>query len=161
MDSLTKSAITTTLHCLAGCAIGEVLGLVLGTLFGWSTSTTILVAIGLAFFFGYLFTITPILRTGIVIGTAIRITLAADTVSIATMEIIDNAIILAIPGAMDAGLNSLLFWGSLAVALFVAFWVTVPINRYLIQRGLGHAVVHKYHQHTTKDTSTHDNMHHH
>ena len=161
MDILTKSAINATLHCLAGCAIGEILGLVLGTAFGWSTGVTILVAVGLAFFFGYAFTITPILRSGVAIGAAIKITLAADTASIVTMEIVDNAIVLAVPGAMEAGLSSMLFWGSLAASLFIAFWVTVPINRFLIKRGRGHAVVHQFHDKSAETPDAQTHVHHH
>jgi hypothetical protein len=142
---LTRLAVSATLHCLTGCAIGEVLGLVLATWWGWSDGPSIALAVALAFLFGYAFTIGPVLRSGLELKTAIRVALAADTLSILTMEIVDNAILLAIPGAMDAGLTSPLFWGSLAFALAVAFVVTVPVNRALIARGKGHAVVHQYH----------------
>jgi hypothetical protein len=142
---LTRMAISATLHCLTGCAIGEVLGVVIGTALGWDTAPTIVLAIVLAFVFGYSFTIAPVLRAGLGLGAALGVALAADTISIAVMEIVDNAILLLIPGAMDAGLDSALFWGSLAVALAVAFVVTVPVNRALIRRGKGHAVVHQYH----------------
>ncbi|HEX8759085.1 MAG TPA: DUF4396 domain-containing protein [Pseudonocardiaceae bacterium] len=138
-------AVTATAHCLTGCAIGEILGLVIGTALGWSNGATIILAIALAFLFGYLFTIIPVLRSGLTLGAALGVALAADTISITVMEIVDNAIMLFIPGAMDAGLNTWLFWGALAVALAVAFVVTVPINRALIRRGKGHAVVHQYH----------------
>lgn len=142
---LNRLAVSATLHCLTGCAIGEVLGLVIGTALGWSDGATIVLAIALAFLFGYSFTIVPVLRSGIALGAAVGVALAADTVSIAVMEIVDNAILLLIPGAMDAGLDSLLFWGSLAVALAIAFVVTLPVNRAMIRRGRGHAVVHRYH----------------
>lgn len=142
---LNRLAITATAHCLTGCAIGEILGLVIGTALGWSTVATIVLAVALAFVFGYSFTIVPVLRSGLALGAAVGVALAADTLSITVMEIVDNAILLAIPGAMDAGLASPLFWGSLAVALLVAFVVTVPVNRAMIRRGRGHAVVHRYH----------------
>ncbi|MGH3898154.1 MAG: DUF4396 domain-containing protein [Pseudonocardiaceae bacterium] len=138
-------AVTATAHCLTGCAIGEILGLVIGTALGWGNGPTIVLAVALAFLFGYAFTIVPVLRSGLALGAALGVALAADTVSITVMEIVDNAIMLVIPGAMDAGLTSWLFWGALAVALAVAFVVTVPVNRALIRRGKGHAVVHQYH----------------
>jgi hypothetical protein len=144
--ALTRLAVSATLHCLTGCAIGEILGLVLATWWGWSDLPSIVLAIALAFVFGYALTIWPVLRSGLPLKSAITIALAADTLSILTMEIVDNAILLAIPGAMDAGLTSPLFWGSLAVALAIAFAVTVPVNRALIDRGKGHAAVHQYHQ---------------
>ncbi len=143
--ALTRLAVSATAHCLTGCAIGEVLGLVIGTALGWGTGATIALAVGLAFLFGYSFTIVPVLRSGLAWGAAIGVALAADTLSITVMEIVDNAIMLVIPGAMEVGLGSPLFWGALAVALAVAFVVTVPVNRALIKRGKGHAVVHQYH----------------
>lgn len=146
-SELTKLAVSATLHCLTGCAIGEVLGMVIGTALGWSDFATIALAIVLAFFFGYAFTIGPVLRSGLPLRQAIRVALAADTVSIAVMEIVDNAVMLGIPGAMESGLTSFLFWGSLAFSLAVAFVVTVPVNRWLIARGRGHAVVHEHHHH--------------
>ena len=142
---LTKSAISATVHCLTGCAIGEVLGMVIGTAFGLHNATTIILSIVLAFFFGYALTIRPVLAVGIPFAGAIKVALAADTLSILTMEIIDNTVLVVVPGAMDAGLASLLFWGSLAFSLAVAFVVTVPVNRWLIGRGKGHAVMHEYH----------------
>jgi hypothetical protein len=142
---LNRLAVSATLHCLTGCAIGEVLGLVIGTALGWSDTATIVLAVVLAFFFGYSFTIVPVLRSGLALGAAIGVAFAADTLSITVMELVDNAIVLLIPGAMEAGVDSLLFWGSLAVALAIAFVVTVPVNRWLIGRGKGHAVVHQYH----------------
>jgi hypothetical protein len=142
---LTRMAITATLHCLTGCAIGEVLGMVVGTGLGWDNAATVVLSIALAFLFGYSFTITPVLRSGLGLRAALGVALAADTVSIATMEVVDNAVVLLIPGAMDAGPASLLFWASLAISLVIAFVVTVPVNRALIRRGKGHAVVHRYH----------------
>jgi hypothetical protein len=142
---LTRMAITATLHCLTGCAIGEVLGMVVGTGLGWDNAATVVLSIALAFLFGYSFTLAPVLRSGLGLRAALGVALAADTVSIATMEVVDNAVVLAIPGAMDAGPGSLLFWGSLAISLVIAFVVTVPVNRALIRRGKGHAVVHHHH----------------
>jgi Domain of unknown function (DUF4396) len=144
---LTRTAISATLHCLTGCAIGEVLGMVLATWWGWSTAPSIALAIVLAFAFGYSLTMTPVLRSGVPLRRAIGVALAADTVSIATMELMDNAFILAVPRAIDAGLGDPLFWWSLAVSLLVAFVLTVPVNRAMIARGKGHAVVHQYHHH--------------
>jgi hypothetical protein len=143
--SLNRLAFSATAHCLTGCAIGEILGLVIGTALGWSNWPTIALAVGLAFLFGYSFTMVPLLRGGIALGTAVGLALAADTLSIAVMEIVDNAIILAVPGAMEAGLTSLIFWSSLALALAIAFVAAFPVNRYLIARGRGHAVVHAHH----------------
>jgi hypothetical protein len=143
--ALTRLAVSATLHCLTGCAIGEVLGLVLATWWGWSNGPSIVLAIALAFLFGYALTMAPVLRSGLPLRAAIKVALAADTLSILTMEIVDNVIILAVPGAMEAGLTSPLFWGSLIVSLAVAFAITVPVNRALIARGKGHAVVHQYH----------------
>jgi hypothetical protein len=134
-----------TLHCLVGCAIGEVLGLVIGTALGLSTGATIALAVGLAFLFGYALTLTPVLRSGVALKAALAVTLAADTVSITVMEVVDNSVMLVVPGAMEAGLGSTLFWGALAFSLAVAFVVTVPVNRWLIARGRGHAVVHGIH----------------
>jgi hypothetical protein len=144
-SNLTKLAISATLHCLTGCAIGEVLGMVIGTALGWSNLSTIALAVALAFVFGYALTIRPVLKSGVPLRTAIGVAFAADTVSIAVMEIVDNGVMLAVPGAMEAGLGSWLFWVSLAFALAVAFVITVPVNRWLISRGKGHAVVHQYH----------------
>jgi hypothetical protein len=138
-------AFSATVHCLTGCAIGEVLGMVIGTALGWSDWQTIALAVVLAFFFGYSLTMLPLLRGGLVLATAVPIAFAADTVSITIMEIVDNAIMLAIPGAMEAGLTNLLFWGSLAFALVVAGAAAYPVNRWLIARGRGHAVVHEHH----------------
>ncbi|MFC7534041.1 DUF4396 domain-containing protein [Actinoplanes sp. GCM10030250] len=142
-----RPAIQATLHCLTGCAIGEVLGMVIGTALGWSAGPTVVLAVVLAFVFGYALTMRPLLRSGINLRTALKVALAADTVSIAVMEIIDNAVMLVVPGAMEAGLSNWLFWASLAFALVVAFVLTVPVNRWLISRGKGHAVVHQHHAH--------------
>jgi Domain of unknown function (DUF4396) len=132
-------------HCLTGCAIGEVLGMVIGTALGWGDFQTIVLAIVLAFFFGYLLTMLPLLGAGLALSAAIPLALASDTISIAVMEIVDNAIMLLIPGALGAGLTDVLFWGSLAVSLVIAGAVAFPINRWLIARGKGHAVVHEHH----------------
>ncbi|MBX6355498.1 MAG: DUF4396 domain-containing protein [Micromonosporaceae bacterium] len=134
-----------TLHCLTGCAIGEVLGMVIGTAFGLHNAATVLLSIALAFVFGYALTMRGVLRAGVGLRTAFAVALAADTVSIALMELLDNAVIVAIPGAMDAGLTSTLFWTSLAGSLLVAFLLTTPVNRLMISHGRGHAVVHHYH----------------
>ena len=144
--SLNRLAFTATLHCLSGCAVGEVLGMVIGTSLGWGNAPTIALAVGLAFAFGYAFTIIPLLRAGLAFGVVLRLAFAADTVSITIMEIVDNAIMLAIPGAMDAHLSNPLFWGSLAGALVIAGAAAFPVNRWLIARGKGHAVVHQHHQ---------------
>jgi len=138
-------AVSATLHCLTGCAIGEVLGLVIATALGWATVPSIALAVALAFFFGYLLTLIPLRRAGVAWASAIKLALAADTVSIIVMEIVDNGVILMVPGAMDAGLTSALFWGALAFSLLVAFLVTTPVNKWIIGRGKGHAVVHAYH----------------
>ncbi len=143
--SLNRLAFSATGHCLTGCAIGEVLGLVIGTVLGWGDVATIALAVVLAFFFGYSFTMVPLLRADVALTSAIPLAFVADTLSITVMEIVDNAIMLVIPGAMDAGPLDLLFWGSLAVALAVAFVAAFPVNRWLIARGRGHAVVHEYH----------------
>ncbi len=143
--SLNRLAFSATTHCLTGCAIGEVLGLVIGTIFGWGNFATIILAIVLAFFFGYALTMLPLLRSGLALSASLPLAFASDTLSITVMEIVDNLIILVIPGAMEAGLGSLLFWGSLAFALAVAFVAAFPVNRWLIARGKGHAVVHEHH----------------
>ena len=146
-ESLDRLAFTATAHCLSGCAIGEVLGLVIGTAFNWSNGSTIGLAVVLAFLFGYAFTVVPLLKGGLALGAAMKLALAADTASIAIMEIVDNVIMLAVPGAMTAGLTSRLFWISLAAALLIAGAVAFPVNRWLISRGKGHAVVHEHHRH--------------
>jgi hypothetical protein len=135
------------LHCLTGCSIGEVLGIVIGSALGWGNLATIVLAIVLAFFFGYGLTMLPLLRSGMALGAVLPLAFASDTLSITVMEIVDNLVVVVIPGAMDAGLGSLLFWGSLALALAVAFVAAFPVNRYLISRGKGHAVVQQHHGH--------------
>src|SRR5215218_10869768 len=138
-----RMALSATLHCLTGCAIGEVVGVIVGTALGWSNGPTIVLAIVLAFVFGYSLTSWPLLRAGLALATVVPIAFASDTLSIAVMELVDNAIILVIPGAMDAGLDDVLFWGSLSFALFVAGFFAYPVNRWLLQRGKGHAAVHE------------------
>lgn len=145
--SLTRSAIQATLHCLTGCAIGEVLGMVLAAALGWGSAASIAVSVALAFFFGYALTIQPVLRAGVPVRRALRLAGASDTISIATMELVDNAFILVVPGALAAGLSDGLFWWSLALSLVIAFVITVPVNRALIARGRGHAVIHELHAH--------------
>lgn len=147
MNHLTKTAVMATLHCLTGCAVGEVGGMVLGTIFNWHNLGTIIASIGLAFFFGYLFSTFSLLRSGVEFVSAIKLALAADTLSIVSMEIIDNVIMVLVPGAMDAGLHTVLFWGSLASSLIIAFMLTVPVNRWLIAQGKGHALAHSHHHH--------------
>ena len=144
-SSLNRTAFSATAHCLTGCAIGEVLGMVIGTAFGWGNLATIVIAVVLAFFFGYSLTMLPLLRSGIALASALPLAFASDTLSIAVMEIVDNVVMLVVPGAMEAGLGDILFWGSLVFALAVAFVAAFPVNRYLIARGRGHAVVHEYH----------------
>lgn len=141
--ALTNTAISATLHCLTGCAIGEILGMAIGTALGLSNWGTVALAVGLAFLFGYGLTSLPLLRAGFTVGAVIPIALASDTFSIAVMEIIDNAVMLVVPGAMEAGLGSVFFWGALSFALAVAFVVALPVNRWLIARGKGHAAVHR------------------
>ena len=144
--SLNRLAFSATVHCLTGCAIGEVLGMIIGTALGWSDLQTIALAVVLAFFFGYTLTSLPLLRSGMALAAVVPIALASDTISITIMEIVDNAIMLIIPGAMEAGLDNFKFWGSLAVALLIAGAAAYPVNRWLLSRGKGHAVVHQYHQ---------------
>jgi hypothetical protein len=145
--SLNRLAFSATAHCLTGCAIGEVLGIIIGTALGWGNFATIALAIVLAFFFGYSLTMLPLLRSGMALAAVLPLAFASDTLSITVMEIVDNLVLLVIPDAMEAGLTSLLFWGSLAFALAVAFVAAFPVNRYLISRGKGHAVVHEHHGH--------------
>ena len=145
--SLNRTAWSATLHCLTGCAIGEVAGMVIGTAFGWGNLPTIVLAVALAFLFGYILTMRPLLASGLELKKAAALALASDTASIGTMEVVDNTIMLAIPGAMDAGLDSALFWAALTVSLAFAAVAAFPINRWLIARGRGHAVVHAFHGH--------------
>jgi hypothetical protein len=140
--ALTQLSVSATLHCLTGCAIGEVLGMVIGTALGFSEWGTVALAVGLAFLFGYALTSLPLLRAGMAFSAVVPIALAADTFSITVMEIVDNAVMLIVPGAMESGVGSLLFWGALSFALAVAFVVALPVNRWLLARGKGHAAVH-------------------
>ena len=144
---LNRLALAATLHCLTGCGIGEVAGMVIGTALHWGNFATIVLAVGLAFVFGYTLTMRPLLASGMTVGQTMRLALAADTASIVIMEIVDNLIMLLIPGAMDAHIDNPLFWGSLAVALILAAFAAFPVNRWLIRRGRGHAVVHSHHGH--------------
>jgi Domain of unknown function (DUF4396) len=147
LSPLNRSAVSATVHCLTGCAIGEVLGLAIATALDWGNSASIALAVVLAFCFGYALSIRPLIAAGVPPRRAFRLALAADTLSITTMEIVDNAIVLVVPGAMDSGLDSALFWWSLALGLAIAFFAALPVNRALIARGRGHAVVHEYHGH--------------
>jgi hypothetical protein len=145
--SLNRISLLATLHCLTGCGIGEVAGLVVGTALGWSNGATIVLAVALAFLFGYALTSVPLFRAGMPARTVARLALAADTASITIMEIVDNVIMLVIPGAMDASLDTPLFWGSMVAALAVAGVAAFPVNRWLIARGRGHALAHQHHSH--------------
>jgi uncharacterized membrane protein YbjE (DUF340 family) len=145
--SLNRSAFSATTHCLTGCAIGEVLGMILATWWGWGSFASIALAVVLAFFFGYALTLGPVLRAGVPPRRALSLAFASDTASITVMEITDNAFILLVPGAIDAGLGQALFWWSLGVSLLVAFVFAFTLNRWLISRGRGHAVIHEYHGH--------------
>ena len=145
--SLNRTAVQATVHCLTGCAIGEVLGMVIATAFGWGNAASIFVSVVLAFFFGYGLTLRPVLGAGIPVRRALGLAFASDTVSITTMEIVDNGFILVVPGALAAGLGDALFWWSLGLSLVIAFVLTVPVNRWLIARGKGHAVIHELHAH--------------
>jgi uncharacterized protein DUF4396 len=144
-QSLNRSAFSATVHCLTGCAIGEILGLVIATAAGWSTVPSIAIAVVMAFMFGYAFTLGPVLRAGVPLRRALPLAFASDTASITVMEIVDNAFILIVPGAMEAGLGDAKFWWSLGVGLAIAFLFALPLNRWLIARGRGHAVVHEFH----------------
>jgi Domain of unknown function (DUF4396) len=145
--SLNRVAFSATLHCLTGCAIGEVLGMILATAFGWGNAASVALAIALAFLFGYSLTLGPVVRAGVPLRRALPLAFASDTASIAVMELVDNAFILVVPGAIAAGLSDALFWWSLGVSLVIAFAFALPLNRWLIARGKGHAVVHAYHAH--------------
>jgi len=146
-QSLNRLAFSATVHCLTGCAIGEVLGMIIGTALGWSDLQTIALSVALAFFFGYTLTSLPLLRSGMALSVVAPLALASDTVSITIMEIVDNAIMLLIPGAMDASLDEIGFWAALAAALVIAGAAAFPVNRWLLARGKGHAVVHRHHRH--------------
>lgn len=142
---LTKSAVQATLHCLLGCSIGEIIGMVTGTALRFNNAAMIVLSIVLAFVFGYSLSIQPVLKAGVPFKKALRVAFASDTVSITSMELMDNLVVILIPSALSANINTLLFWESLALSLVVAFIVTVPVNRWLIARGRGHAVMHAYH----------------
>lgn len=155
---LRSTAISATLHCLTGCAIGEILGMIIGTALGWTTIATMALAIALAFVFGYSLSLLPLLKSGLTFAAAVPIVLAADTLSIFTMEVVDNFVMYVIPGAMNAGLVNPVFWISMAIALTVAFFAAVPVNYYLLKRGKGHALIHAHHNHT--DHAHHAHSHH-
>lgn len=140
-------AISATLHCLTGCAIGEILGLMIGTAIGLTSLATIVLAISLAFFFGYSLSTLPLLKAGLSLPAALKLVLAADTLSIATMELVDNFVMATIPGAMNAGLVNPIFWIGMTVALTMAFFAAYPVNKWLMARGKGHALVHEHHGH--------------
>lgn len=145
MKNNTSLAVSATLHCLTGCAIGEITGLVIGVFLGLTTLATIVLAVSLAFLFGYSLSLLPLLQAQVPLKRAIQTVFAADTLSIATMEIVDNTVMIAIPGAMDAGIVNPIFWVSMAFALVCAFFVALPVNKYLLDKGKGHALVHEYH----------------
>jgi hypothetical protein len=151
--SLNRLAADATTHCLTGCAIGEVLGLGTATQLGWSNEASLVLGIVLAYLFGYALTLRPLLASGLAVGAAMGVAFAADTLSITVMEIVDNAVVLIIPGAMDAGLTSLLFWGSLAISLAIAWIAAFPVNRWLLSRGLGHAKAMAHHGHDAEHAS--------
>jgi hypothetical protein len=144
-QSLNRLAFSATVHCLTGCATGEVAGMVIGTAFDWSNAGTIAISIVLAFLFGYTFTSVPLLRAGLALGAVIPLALASDTISIGIMELVDNTVVALIPGALDATLSDVAFWASLAFALLLAGLAAYPANRWLLARGKGHAVVHQHH----------------
>jgi Domain of unknown function (DUF4396) len=147
--SLSRTAFSATVHCLTGCAIGEVLGMVIGTAARFSNQGTLVLSIVLAFFFGYSLTVRPLLRAGLTVAAAAKLAFASDTISITIMEIVDNLLMLVIPGAMNAGLNTLLFWGSLVLSLVVAGAAAFPVNYWLVSRGKGHAVIHGHLGHSS------------
>jgi hypothetical protein len=147
MNDINKLAVNATLHCLTGCAVGEITGLIIGTWFGMENIPTIVLSIGLAFLFGYSLSILPLLKAGVPFLKAAKIILAADTLSIATMEVVDNSVMASIPGTMNAGLVNPIFWIAMTISLVVAFLAAYPVNRYLLSRGRGHALVHPYHNH--------------
>lgn len=144
-QSSNSLAVSATLHCLAGCALGEITGLIVGTALGYSNITTLLLSIGLAFLFGYSLSLIPLIKAGLNFGRALRIVLAADTLSIATMEFVDTGAMVLVPGAMDAGLVAPLFWLTMILALTLAFFAALPVNKYLLGRGKGHALMHEHH----------------
>lgn len=141
--NIRQVAIGATLHCITGCAIGEILGLIIGTAFGLTNLVTIIISIALAFLFGYSLSMLPLLKAGLTVSAALSVVAVSDTVSIATMELADNAVMALIPGAMNAGLVNPLFWATMPISLLIAFFVAVPVNEYLLKRGKGHALIHK------------------
>jgi len=147
MQPTWRTAASATLHCLTGCAIGEVLGMIIGTAMHWHGAAVVAISVFLAFLLGYTLSLLPMLKAGLTLAAAIPIALAADTLSIVTMEIVDNAVMVLMPGAMGAGLANATFWFSMAIALAAAFVAAVPVNYFLIKRGLGHAIVHRFHDH--------------
>lgn len=159
--SAKKTALSATLHCLTGCAIGEILGLIIGEALGWPSVQTIAVSVALAFIFGYGLSVLPLVRAQMALATALSLVLAADTLSIFTMEIVDNAVMAAVPGAMEAGLNNPIFWLSMPLALGAAFVVAFPVNLYLLKRGKGHALVHNHHNAGAADDHAHHHHEHH
>ncbi len=159
--NINKMAATATLHCLSGCAIGEILGMVIGISLGLSSGVTILLAVVLAFLFGFTLSTIPLLKMGVGFFAALSVVFAADTLSIATMELVDNAVMATIPGAMDAGLTSPLFWIAMFVSLLAAFIAAYPVNRYLLSRGKGHALIMKYHNHGSHAEHSHEHHDHH
>lgn len=154
--SLNQVAVSATIHCLTGCSIGEILGMVIGSALAWGNAATIVLSIILAFIFGYSLTLLPLLKTNMSLAAVLKLALASDTLSIATMEIVDNLVMLVIPGAMDAGLTEFRFWGSLALSLVLAGLAAFPVNRWLIARGQGHALVHQHHGHAGHQHQGHD-----
>lgn len=157
--SLNRLALSATLHCLTGCGIGEVLGMIIATALGWSDLATVALAVALAFAFGYALTLQPLVKSGMALSVALPLAFAADTASIAIMEVVDNGLMLAIPGAMHAPLDSPLFWGSLALALAVAAAAAFPVNWLLIRRGQGHVLVHAHHGPPSQETHAHSGSH--
>lgn len=145
MENLNKNAASATLHCLTGCAIGEILGMIISTALGWAATGSITISVLLAFIFGYAFSMRPLVSGGLSLKKALKVALVADTISIAVMELADNGFILIVPGAIHASLNTFLFWASLLISLVVAFIAAFPVNRFLIARGKGHAIAHGYH----------------
>lgn len=145
-SEINKTAVSATLHCLTGCAIGEILGLIIGTALGLNTIVTIITAVALAFLFGYILSLLPLIQSGLALSAAMSIVIAADTLSIATMELVDNLVMAIVPGAMDAGLVNPLFWLTMPFALTIAFFAALPVNRYMLKRGKGHALMHQHHQ---------------
>lgn len=140
-----KTAASATLHCLTGCAIGEIAGLIIGEIFGLGQVVTIALAVALAFAFGYTLSLIPVVKAGVALSAALTVVLAADTLSIATMELVDNAVMFVIPGAMESGIVNPLFWLSLSLALVAAFFAAYPVNKYLLKKGKGHALLHEHH----------------